>query len=345
MLWAAAEAQAPAIEALLSAGADVGATSAEGVHALITLAALGPNANAGACARALLAAGANAQQPCVPVCCGPACACLLATCLMRATSRSAALPEAFTALHVAADTGAAEVAAALLAAGGDADAADAHGHTPLHIAAATGDVAMTALLMRSARRDERVVPWEPAALIAAVQAGRLAPEVAPEAPPAVAARAAAAEDAHADAAAQPPRPPAPSAEAAARAAAAKAAGDAAFGRGDFAAARASYDAAIEADPSDAVLFANRSAAALSAGDAAAAIADAERAAALRPEWPKACYRLGAALHAAERYEDAATVLFRGVQLGGGDDMARAFKRSIDAGRAQHQANVARAAQQ
>jgi tetratricopeptide (TPR) repeat protein len=243
------------------------------------------------------------------------------------------------------------VAAALLAAGADADAADANGHTPLRIAAALGDAAMTALLMRGAKRDTRVTPWEADALIAAVKEGRLEPqgkstqeaaterseersEAVPPAPaPADAPKAAAA-----------PRPPPPSPEAAAAAAAAKATGDAAFGRGDFGVARASYDAAIAADPSDAALFANRSVAALSAGDVPAAIADGERACALRPDWPKAAYRLGAALHAAERYEDAANALFTGVQLGGGDDLARAFTRAVEAGRKQYQEGLAKGAQ-
>jgi hypothetical protein len=261
-------------------------------------------------------------------------------------THSAELPDAFTALHVAADTGAADVAAALLAAGADADEADANGHTPLLIAAASGDAAMTALLMRGAKRDARVTPWEADALIAAVKGGRLEPQGKPAqeagtkrseertpAPPAT----------DAPKAAAAARPPPPSPEAAATAAAAKAAGDAAFGRGDFGAARASYDAAIAADPSDAALFANRSVAALSAGDVSAAIADGERACALRPDWPKAAYRLGAALHAAERYEDAANALFTGVQLGGGDDLARAFTRAVEAGRKQYQEGQAKEA--
>ena len=312
LLWAAGAAQLSCVEALLAAGASPDAVSPEGVSALVTLAALGPSDAAGACARALLAAGADARE-------------------------RAALADAFTALHVAADAGALEVATALLEAGADADATDAHGGTPLHAAAAAGDMVMTELLMRHAKPDARVTPWEPAAVIDAARTGAFAPSGAPAACSAAAAANSTLVAAPATAAAAAPPP---TAEAAARSAAAKRVGDSAFARSDFAAAVAAYTDALRDDPGNAVLFANRSVAALQAGDVTAAVADGERAVALRPEWPKACYRLGNALHAAGRFEDAAHALFQGVQLGGGDDMARAFKRAIDAGRAQHQAQQA-----
>ncbi len=260
---------------------------------------------------------------------------------------SAALEDAFTALHVAADTGAAEVAAALLAAGGAADARDAHGNTPLHVAAAAGDEALTAMLMRGVAPDPRVTPWEPAALIAAARAGTFAPAgaaaAAPAAAPRAPAQAAPPPAAEPPSAAAEPPPPPPTPEAAARAAAAKATGDTAFAAGDFRRAAAAYAAALTDDPGAAPLHANRSVALLQAGDVAGAVAAAERCCALRPDWPKGCYRLGAALHAAERFEEAAHALFRGVQLGGGDDMARAFKRAVEAGRRQHQERTAAAA--
>jgi ankyrin repeat protein len=314
LLWAAGAAQLACCEALLAAGAPPGAASPDGVSALVALAALGPSDAAGACARALLSAGADARHV-------------------------APLADAFTALHVAAEAGALQVAQALLDAGADPDATDAHGGTPLQAAAASGDVDMTALLMRTAKPDARVTPWEPAAAIEAARAGVFAPAGAPaeSTAPVVAAAAPAAPQPRAPAALPPPTP-----EAAARSAAAKRLGDTAFARSDFAAAVAAYSDALRDDPGSAVLFANRSVAALQCGDVDAAVADGERAVALRPDWPKACYRLGNALHAAGRFEDAAHAFFQGVQLGGegGDDLARAFKRSIEAGRAQHQAHQA-----
>ena len=53
--------------------------------------------------------------------------------------------------------------------------------------------------------------------------------------------------------------------------------------------------AIDFDPSDATLLSNRSLCWIRLGQAEHALTDAKACRALRPDWPKACYREGAAL--------------------------------------------------
>ena len=53
--------------------------------------------------------------------------------------------------------------------------------------------------------------------------------------------------------------------------------------------------AIDLDPRDATLFSNRSLCSLCQGDGQKALVDALECRELRPDWPKACYRHGAAL--------------------------------------------------
>ena len=53
--------------------------------------------------------------------------------------------------------------------------------------------------------------------------------------------------------------------------------------------------AIDIDPSDVTLFSNRSLCSLRQGDGQLALLDALECRELRPDWPKSCYRHGAAL--------------------------------------------------
>ena len=53
--------------------------------------------------------------------------------------------------------------------------------------------------------------------------------------------------------------------------------------------------AIDFDPTDATLHSNRSLCWIRLGQAEHALTDAKACRALRPDWPKACYREGAAL--------------------------------------------------
>ncbi|XP_078182377.1 uncharacterized protein LOC144575978 isoform X2 [Carex rostrata] len=71
-------------------------------------------------------------------------------------------------------------------------------------------------------------------------------------------------------------------------------GEQAFRRSEYLAAIIFYTGAIEIAPTDAALFANRSMCWLRMMDGHVALKDALRTHALRPNWPKAYYRIGAA---------------------------------------------------
>jgi len=95
-------------------------------------------------------------------------------------------------------------------------------------------------------------------------------------------------------------------------------GNAALQAGAFADAVRHYTGAISLDPSNHIYFSNRSAAHLSAGNAEAAVADGEACVELKPDWPKAHSRVGAALHKLGRLGDAVGAFTRGLELCPGD---------------------------
>lgn len=104
-------------------------------------------------------------------------------------------------------------------------------------------------------------------------------------------------------------------------------GNAAYSRGAWANAVASYTAAIDLwmEPADrAVLYTNRSAARLKmAGEKQKALADAERATQLQPSYAKAHFRLAQALRALGKPADAAAALGKVLELSPGDAAAAA----------------------
>uniref|UniRef100_A0A0E0LSM0 Uncharacterized protein n=1 Tax=Oryza punctata TaxID=4537 RepID=A0A0E0LSM0_ORYPU len=71
---------------------------------------------------------------------------------------------------------------------------------------------------------------------------------------------------------------------------------------------------MDLDPNDATLFSNRSLCWLRMGDGQKAFLDALELREMRPNWPKACYRLGAALMTLKDYESACEALFDGFKL-------------------------------
>ncbi|CAM0903120.1 unnamed protein product [Alopecurus aequalis] len=91
-------------------------------------------------------------------------------------------------------------------------------------------------------------------------------------------------------------------------------GSEAVQRKDYFSASVFYTKAIDLDPSDAVLFSNRSLCSLRQGDGQMALQDALECRKLRPDWPKACYRHGAALLSLEDYGSACQALLDGLKL-------------------------------
>uniref|UniRef100_A0A453MLP7 Uncharacterized protein n=1 Tax=Aegilops tauschii subsp. strangulata TaxID=200361 RepID=A0A453MLP7_AEGTS len=75
-------------------------------------------------------------------------------------------------------------------------------------------------------------------------------------------------------------------------------------RNDYSTAATMYSMAMEHDPHDATLFSNRSLCWLRMGDGHKALQDALACREMRPGWPKACYRQGAALMLLKDYGGA-----------------------------------------
>ena len=92
-------------------------------------------------------------------------------------------------------------------------------------------------------------------------------------------------------------------------------GNGLFKEGDFAGAVAAYSEAIALDPGNGVLYSNRSGAYLALGGAVSkAFKDAEECVRLRPDWPKAYGRRGAAEAALTRFVAAQSSYRRALDL-------------------------------
>eukprot|EP00047_Mylnosiga_fluctuans_P008127 m.257221 g.257221 ORF g.257221 m.257221 type:complete len:950 (-) comp20723_c0_seq1:72-2921(-) len=100
-------------------------------------------------------------------------------------------------------------------------------------------------------------------------------------------------------------------------------GSAAFGKKDYEEAGRCYAQALLALPADAKLLSNLAACHLALGRHEAACEAATRAVAAAPTWSKAHYRLGCALEALERKEDALRAYTEALSLEGGDATLRA----------------------
>ncbi|XP_044322495.1 poly [ADP-ribose] polymerase tankyrase-2 isoform X2 [Triticum aestivum] len=83
---------------------------------------------------------------------------------------------------------------------------------------------------------------------------------------------------------------------------------------DYFSATMWYTKAIEHDPNDATLFSNRSLCLLRMGDGQRALLDALDCRGMRPDWPKAYYRQGAALMSLKDYINACVALLDGFKL-------------------------------
>ncbi|KAF6139783.1 hypothetical protein GIB67_042346 [Kingdonia uniflora] len=97
-----------------------------------------------------------------------------------------------------------------------------------------------------------------------------------------------------------------------------------------------YGMAFDLDPTNAVLLSNRSLCWYRLGQADQALSDAKACRELKPDWPKACFREGAALRLLQRFEDAANAFYDGVQLDPeSKELVDAFREAVEAGRKFH----------
>jgi ankyrin repeat protein len=315
--WAAGEGAAAALRALLEKGADANATNAQGLTPLILAAAHG----SGACVAALAGAGADVGF----VLSGGG----------------------LTALHMLAEYGSEEGVMALLATEQGRKCAlheSEHGK-PVHLAAWGGHRGLVeALLPHSGVQEsvEEMMAWGQARAAAYEEEQRAA----------TAAHYGGDGDHlnqqhghlgdrdvhHHGAMGLPPAAAGP--EAAAEAQRKKEAANRAFVAQEYEAALALYGEAIALDGRDPAFWSNRAGCRMKLGDFEAALADAEVARALKPDWPKACYRMAEARLALKRYEDAALAAYEGIQLDGGNQaLHRLLRQAIDLGREEHQQKV------
>ncbi|KAK6163138.1 hypothetical protein DH2020_002979 [Rehmannia glutinosa] len=211
-----------------------------------------------------------------------------------------------TPLHIAADGGNPEIIKCLLQAGADPNAIDEDGWKPIQVAAARGNKVAVEVLFPVTSAVASIPDWSIDGILQHMQheTGTKEDEnkVSKES------------NKVKDNASSKQDMPEVTAEAKKKAAEAKARADDAFRRQDFMSAIDAYTQAIDFDPTDATLLSNRSLCWIRLGQAEHALADAKACKALRPDWPKACYREGAALRLLQKFEDAANAFYEGVML-------------------------------
>jgi ankyrin repeat protein len=228
-----------------------------------------------------------------------------------------------TPLHIAADQGDLELIKCLLEAGADANATDEDGTKAIQIAAARDNREAVEILFPFTSQIQTVQEWTVDDVLKQFMQSESTTTVEVT------------KDVAVDTSNQKKQIQV-TPEAKRKAAEAKARGDTAFKRKDFSNAVDAYTQAIEFDPSDATLYSNRSLCWINLGQVENALTDGKACRALRPDWPKACYREGAALLLLQKFEEAANCFYEGVQLDPENkELVRAFREAIDAGRKFH----------
>ncbi|KAL0005528.1 hypothetical protein SO802_013089 [Lithocarpus litseifolius] len=235
-----------------------------------------------------------------------------------------------TPLHIAADNGSLEIINCLLKAGADPNVTDEDGLKPIQVAAARGNRGAVEILFPLTSKVLTIANWTVDGILDYMQSeiskqdearnkkevkfleetslsNQDLPQVTPEAKK--------------------------------KAAEAKSRGDDAFKRKDYHMAIDSYTQAIDLDPTDATLLSNRSLCWIRLDQAEHALDDAKACRALRSDWPKACYREGAALRLLQRFDEAANSFYEGVQLDPENkELVNAFREAVEAGRKFHVTN-------
>lgn len=297
LVWAAGHAQPPAVSVLLEHGANPNAETEDGITPLLSAVAAGSLA----CLELLIQAGGKVN-----------------------ISAGGATP-----LHIAADNGSLELINCLLKAGADPNVFDEDGVKPVQVAAARGHRGIVEILFPLTSKIDTVSTWTIDGILEYMQS-----ETKEQQDEMVNAK----EINQANNATFPEQNvPEVSPEAKKRAAEAKSRGDEAFKRNDYHMAIDCYTQAIDLNPIDAAtLLSNRSLCWIRLGQADHALADAKACRALRPDWPKACYREGAALRVLQKFDEAANAFYEGVKLDPENkELVNAFREAVEAGRKFH----------
>ncbi|KAF0693081.1 Aste57867_15910 [Aphanomyces stellatus] len=309
---AVSEGQDKAVDCLLELGADVNARNGHGITPLLFATLMHKTA----AAATLLRHGADIQ-----------------VCIMPGV----------TAVHVAAETGFADIVESMLLERTDDTTAIANqkteaGVTPLQLAAGLGHADVVALLQPVTKGFESI---DAAELMANEQARVAGEEAVPVQAPKQASAPAAA-PVHVDEDVVLPEEIDVDAAAQAQATKLKEDGNALFVKKQYPESIALYTQALALTPRDAFLYSNRCAALLAAGKAQEALKDVRLSKALKPDWPKALFREGQCLEALKRYEDAAMAMWGAMQLAPDDQLIKKrFQACVKRGREDHQASQAK----
>ncbi|KAL3537806.1 hypothetical protein ACH5RR_001172 [Cinchona calisaya] len=229
-----------------------------------------------------------------------------------------------TPLHIAADNGSPEMIECLLKGGADPNAIDEEGLKPIQVAAVRGNRRAVEILLPVTLHTQTVPEWSVDGILEHAQSepGKTleGKEVNKQKNVTIAKQ----------------DMPTVTPEAKKKATEAKARGDEAFKTKNFSMAVDAYTQAIDLDPTDATLFSNRSLCWIRLGQADHALSDARACRALRSDWPKACYREGAALRLLQKFEEAASAFYEGVMLDPeSKELVAAFREAVEAGRKYH----------
>jgi|UPI000581AAAC ankyrin repeat protein len=128
----------------------------------------------------------------------------------------------------------------------------------------------------------------------------------------------------------------PSKETRATALSLKAEGNLFFAKSEWTQAMEEYTLAIELDPTDATFYSNRSACYVATGKYNEALYDAVVARTLRPDWPKAAYRMAVARLGLGKFEDAALSAWEGLQQDqDNDELKTLLQKCVRKGRKEH----------
>ncbi|CAN6809440.1 unnamed protein product [Brassica oleracea] len=224
-----------------------------------------------------------------------------------------------TPLHIAADIGDFELIIILLKAGADPDQKDEEGNRALEVAALRENRTIVETLIRLTTKPESVSDWTVDGVIAHMKSNKEQEDNSKSGVTVI-----------------KKDLPQVSPEAKAKAAEAKARGQDAFYRKDYQIAIDAYTQAIDFDPTDHTFFSNRSLCWLLLGQGEHALSDAKACRELKPDWPKACFREGAALRLLQRFDEAANAFYEGVLLSPeSKELIDAFREAVDAGRKFH----------
>ncbi|KAJ0080423.1 hypothetical protein Patl1_23271 [Pistacia atlantica] len=321
LVWAAGHAQQEAVKVLLEHHANPNAETEDNITPLLSAVAAGSLA----CLELLIKAGAN-----VNIIAGGA-----------------------TPLHIAADIGSTEIIESLLKAGADPNVTDEDGQKPIQVAAARGNRGAVEILFPLTSAVNSIPEWTVDGILEYMQSETSKQEAArnvkedslpenvkpkkdlPEVPLLPFSLSSVAGYGLVDLVGP---------ELKKKAAEAKSRGDEAFKRKDYHMAIDAYTQAVDLDPTDATLPSNRSLCWLRLGQAEHALADAKTCRGLRPDWPKACYREGAALRLLEacpqpffnKYDEAANAFYEGVTRAPENrELVEAFREAVEAGKKFH----------